>query len=112
MSIFIHFEFMWIPPQFGGNNGVPYPNMRTEIHWRHYLRDPEEATRDIQWIQFDYDEMTRQGYAKCRFGSHHQLPEGRLKPDQFIVIFNGPRILAVGKIVEERSTAIQGNNDG
>ena len=103
MPIWIHFEFMWVPSEFGGNKGTPYPNMRTEIRWQHYFRDQEEATRDIQWIQFDYDEITRQGYAKCRFASDYPLPEGRLKPDQIIVILSGPKILALGRIVEQRS---------
>ncbi|MBM7843550.1 hypothetical protein [Herpetosiphon giganteus] len=103
MPIWIHFEFMWVPSEFGGNKGTPYPNMRTEIGWQRHLGELQEFTIDIQWVQFDYDETTRQGYAKCSFGSHHQLPEERLKPDQFIIILNGPRILAIGRIVEERS---------
>lgn len=106
MSIFIHFEFVWMPPNFG-HPIPPYENMMTQIRWQHYKGYPENEIRTLKWEYFDYDPITSQGYAKCRFISDGPLPEGWLKPGLFIELTSGgDRVMAIGKIVEERNPYI------
>ncbi|MFD3163953.1 hypothetical protein [Herpetosiphon sp. NSE202] len=104
MPIWIHFEFLWIPHRFGGHPNPPFETMMTLISWQKYGDSPNGEGRTIRWIEFAYDETTREGYARCQFLTDTPLPKGWLEPGLLIELtFGTNRILAIGKIVEERS---------
>ncbi|MBM7843552.1 hypothetical protein [Herpetosiphon giganteus] len=108
MPIWVHFEFLWIPHRFGGHIRPPFENMMTLMGWQEYGDSPNGEARTIRWVEFDYDETTREGYARCQFLTDTPLPDGWLKPGLLLeLVFGGNRIIAIGRIVENRIPEIK-----
>lgn len=100
MSNLIAFEFFWLPEQFSGHNQPPFVSMQTQIRGDS-IHIPMLT---IEWMQLEYNQITSEGYALGKLLIDIPTDKEQFKFGEMIKLIEGYTIIAVGKIVDQRTT--------
>ena len=100
MSTLIAFEFFCLPEQFSGQSQSPFVRMQTRIRGE----SPQFPMRSIEWLQLEYNQTTHQGYALSKLLTDIPIAIKQFKFGEQIKLLDGYTIIAVGKIVAQRTT--------
>ena len=98
MAFTFTIDFLWIPSDFGGERGAPWSAMRTQIRSQRQLITSPDDVRDASWEILTYDPETARGSARCTLRFVDGLQQNWFETGQQVAAWNGPRILAIGKV--------------
>ncbi|KPL84902.1 hypothetical protein [Herpetosiphon geysericola] len=101
MNASINIEFMMIPAHLGGRRHPIFETMWINFRWQRY----PQYLWSIRIMNLEYDQQTHIGYAQqCALIIEEPCTEAWLQPGELLELCEGPNVVAIAKIVDQRVT--------